>query len=67
MSITLLVADDHELVRSGIVSLLENTGIDVVAEAATGSEVVEKTREYKPDVVLLDIRLQDGDGLTALE
>jgi DNA-binding NarL/FixJ family response regulator len=67
MSIRLLVADDHELVRSGIVSLLANSGIEVVAEAATSNEVVAQAREHKPDVVLLDIRLRESDGLTALQ
>src|SRR3569833_4239347 len=67
MSIRLLVADDHELVRSGLVSLLKNTDIEIVGEAATADEVIEKTGECNPDVVLLDIRLRDSVGLTARE
>jgi DNA-binding NarL/FixJ family response regulator len=67
MAVRLLIADDHELVRSGIVSLVADSDIQVVGEAATGKETVQKTREQKPDVVLMDIRMNDGDGLTALE
>lgn len=67
MSVRLLIADDHELVRSGICSLVANTDIEVVAQAASGTETVKLAREHKPDVVLLDIRMNDGDGLSALE
>jgi len=64
--IKLLVADDHEVVRSGLKSLLGGTEIKVVAEVATGAEAVKYALESDPDVVLLDIRMPDGDGLTAL-
>ncbi len=67
MSIKLLIADDHEVVRSGLVSLLADTGIEVVAQASNGNEAVELARRYKPDVVLLDIRMPEADGLSALE
>lgn len=67
MSISLLVADDHEVVRSGLVNLLSGTSIDIVAEAKNGKEAVELTLEHKPNVVLMDIRMIDGDGLTALD
>lgn len=67
MGVRLLIADDHELVRSGINSLLEGTGIEVVAEAANGTETVRLAKQHNPDIVLLDIRMSDGDGLTALE
>lgn len=66
MVIRLLVADDHEVVRSGIRSLLADTEIEVIAEAATGETAVKLTMEHQPDVVLMDIRMPDGDGLTAL-
>jgi DNA-binding NarL/FixJ family response regulator len=62
----LLIADDHEVVRSGLKSLLHGTEIDVVAEAATGEDAVRKTMEFELDVVLLDIRMPKGDGLNAL-
>lgn len=67
MGVRLLIADDHELVRSGIASLVADSDIEIVGEAATGRQTVEMTREMHPDVVLLDIRMNDGDGLTALE
>ena len=66
MGIKLLVADDHDVVRTGIICLLQETDIDVVALASTGGEAVELTQQAKPDVVLLDVRMPGGDGLTAL-
>lgn len=67
MTIRVLVADDHEVVRSGIASLLENSDITIVGEAENGNEAVEKTEEFNPDVVLMDIRMSESDGLSALE
>jgi len=67
MGIRLLLADDHEVVRTGLASLLANTDIEVVAEARGGEEAVRLAKEHRPDVVLLDIRMADGDGLSALE
>ena len=66
MSIRILIADDHEVVRSGLKSLLAGTDIEVVAEASTGEEAISGVDEHEVDVVLLDIRMDDGDGLTAL-
>lgn len=67
MSIKVLVADDHEVVRSGLSSLLEGTDIKIVGEAKSGDEAVKMAAKTKPDVVLLDIRMPDSDGLVALE
>jgi len=67
MSISLIVADDHEVVRSGIVSLLEGTDISIVGEAANGDVAVELTTQHQPDAVLMDIRMLESDGLSALE
>ncbi|MCE9556538.1 MAG: response regulator transcription factor [Planctomycetes bacterium] len=67
MSINVLVADDHEVVRSGLASLLEGSDINIVAEAQNGEEAVDQTVRHKPDVVLLDIRMPGSDGLDALE
>jgi DNA-binding NarL/FixJ family response regulator len=64
--IKLLIADDHEVVRSGLKNMLAGTDIKVAAEVATGAEAVKYTLENDPDVALLDIRMPDGDGLTAL-
>jgi len=66
MTIKLLIADDHEVVRSGLKSLVANTDIRIVAEAATGSEAVRLALKHEPDVVLMDVRMPDGDGLTSL-
>lgn len=67
MSITVLVADDHEVVRTGLARLLADSEIEIVAEAGNGEEAVEQTKTHNPDVVLMDIRMPEGDGLTALE
>ena len=66
MSIRILIADDHEVVRSGLKSLVEGTDIEVVVEASTGEEACAAVDMHEVDVVLLDIRMDDGDGLTAL-
>ena len=66
-NIRLMIVDDHEVVRTGLQSLVEGTEIEVVATAASGSEAVKLAKQSKPDVVLLDIRMADGDGLTTLE
>jgi DNA-binding NarL/FixJ family response regulator len=64
--IQLLVADDQEIVRLGLKSLLTGTEIKVVAEAATGQVAVKLALEKDLDLVLLDVRMPEGDGLTAL-
>jgi two-component system response regulator DevR len=62
--ISLLLVDDHEVVRMGLRSLLEQTNdIRVAAEASTASEALAQARAVRPDVVLLDVRLPDGDGV----
>ena len=66
MSIKLLIADDHEVVRQGLKALFTGTDIKVVAEADTGDEAVKAALKLEPDVVLLDIRMPQVDGLTAL-
>jgi DNA-binding NarL/FixJ family response regulator len=67
MSIKVLVADDHEVVRRGLASLFTGTDLKIVGEAATADETVKQAVKIKPDVVLLDIRMGDSDGLDALE
>jgi DNA-binding NarL/FixJ family response regulator len=64
--IRLLIADDHEVLRAGLKSLLAGTEIKVIAEVATGQAAVKHALEHEVDVVLLDVRMPDGDGLTAL-
>lgn len=64
--IRILLADDHALVRTGIKHLLEETGdMEVVAEAADGSEAVFEFQRVQPDVVILDISMPVMDGLDA--
>jgi DNA-binding NarL/FixJ family response regulator len=64
--IRVLIADDHEVIRSGLKTLIAGTDIKVVGEVSTGGEAVKFALENDVDVVLLDIRMPDGDGLTAL-
>jgi two-component system response regulator DevR len=62
----LLVVDDHEVVRQGLVSLLDRREhFQVVAEAGTAAEAVEMTRKFEPDLVIMDVRLPDGSGIEA--
>jgi DNA-binding NarL/FixJ family response regulator len=66
MSVRVLVADDQSMVRAGFRLLLRSEAdIEVVAEAANGLEAIEKTERFKPDVVLMDIRMPTLDGLEA--
>jgi DNA-binding NarL/FixJ family response regulator len=64
--VRILVADDHEVVRSGLKNLLAGSEVKVVGEVSTGAAAVKYALENEVDVVLLDIRMPDGDGLTAL-
>jgi two-component system response regulator DevR len=62
----LLVVDDHEVVRQGLVALLDRRdGFEVVAEAGTVSEAVQQARRFEPDIVIMDVRLPDGSGVEA--
>jgi DNA-binding NarL/FixJ family response regulator len=67
MSIRLLICDDHTVIRTGLTSLLAGTDIEVVGEADSGKEALKQAQKVKPDVILLDIRMPDGDGLSTLE
>ena len=65
-AITVLVADDHDVVRRGICSLLATIDdIDVIGEAATGATATATAIELVPDVVLLDLQMPDGHGIDA--
>jgi DNA-binding NarL/FixJ family response regulator len=61
----LLIADDHEIVREGLRSLLELQGWKVVAEAVNGEDAVKKAKETNPDIAIIDIRLPGMDGIEA--
>jgi DNA-binding NarL/FixJ family response regulator len=60
-----VVADDQALVRTGFRMILAADGIEVVAEAADGGQAVDAVRRTRPDVVLMDIRMPEVDGLEA--
>lgn len=67
MSVKLLVCDDHEVIRTGLATLLAGTEIEIIGEAANGKDALKQALKLKPDVILLDIRMPDGDGLATLE
>jgi len=61
-----LVVDDHPMVRAGLRSMLTGDEVEVVAEAGSGAEAVERAVALGPDLVLLDVKLPDVDGLETL-
>ena len=66
MSIRILIADDQSLVRTGFRMILDaEPDLDVVGEAVNGREAVDKAKAAKPDVILMDIRMPDLDGIEA--
>lgn len=66
MSIRLLLADDHQIVRNGLRALLEKqTDVEVVGEAENGRMAVQSAQELKPDVVIIDITMPDLNGIEA--
>jgi len=65
--ITIVIADDHPMVRTGLRSMLSASRIRVVGEASNGEEALELVRKLKPHVVLMDIRMPVIDGIKALE
>ena len=65
-ALTILVVDDHEVVRQGLVALLgRRPGFQVVAEAGTVAEAIDGARRFQPDLVIMDVRLPDGSGIEA--
>jgi DNA-binding NarL/FixJ family response regulator len=66
-STTVLIADDHELVRKGLASLFKDSPVKICGEAASGDEAVRQARKLKPNVVLLDVRLGEADGLDVIK
>jgi DNA-binding NarL/FixJ family response regulator len=64
--ITILTVDDHPMFREGIASVIEGEAdVRLVAEAATGREAIERYREFRPDVTLMDIQMPDLNGIEA--
>ena len=67
-SIRVLIADDHLIVREGLRLILETAdGIELVGEATDGAEAVRLAKELQPGVILMDLRMPNVDGLTAIE
>jgi two-component system, response regulator PdtaR len=64
-SLKILIADDETLIAMSLTTMLQNIGHRVVARARSGQEAVEKAREFSPDLVLMDIKMNDMDGLEA--
>ena len=65
MSVKVLVADDHQILREGLVTILGKAGMTVVGEAADGRTVVRLARELKPNVVIMDIAMPELNGIEA--
>jgi DNA-binding NarL/FixJ family response regulator len=67
MTIKIVVADDHKLFRQGLIGLMRahDDLVEVVGEAASGQEAVQLAHQLRPDVILMDIQMPDGDGLKA--
>jgi DNA-binding NarL/FixJ family response regulator len=66
MTIRVMIADDHAVVRAGIAAMIANQpDITVVAEASDGTEAVERYAVHRPDVVLMDLRMPQLDGIAA--
>ena len=67
MTIRVLVVDDHELLRAGLVTVLaSDPAIEVVAQAPDGPTAVRLAMDLRPDVVLMDVEMPGGDGITAI-
>ncbi len=68
MSVRILVTDDHPVVRAGLSGMLSGEpDFEVVGEAGNGKEALALTSELRPDVVLMDLRMPEMDGVTAIE
>lgn len=66
--IKLLIADDHLIIRQGLRLILETeTDFELIGEASDGAEALKLCKKLKPDVVLMDLRMPNMDGLTAIE
>ncbi|MFA9418884.1 MAG: response regulator [Gammaproteobacteria bacterium] len=67
MKLKVLLIDDHRLFREGLQSLLQRRNIEVLAAVGDGSEGTKLTRELRPDIVLLDMRMPVNDGISVLK
>jgi DNA-binding NarL/FixJ family response regulator len=64
-TLRVLLVDDHDLFRTGLRNLLEEQGLEIVGEAATGSEAIFQVRELTPDVVVMDLNMPSMGGVEA--
>ncbi|SJN12654.1 putative two-component system response regulator [Leucobacter sp. 7(1)] len=64
---TVVIADDHAMIREGLRMILERQGIRVVGEASDGAAAVRNARALRPDVVLMDLRMPGTDGIAATQ
>src|SRR5262245_30796723 len=68
MPVRLIIADDHPVVRGGLLGMLAAApDFEVVGEAATGAEAVALAERHRPDVVLMDLRMPQMDGVAAIQ
>ena len=66
MTVRVVIVDDHDVLRAGLSTVLGlDPDIEVVGEAADGTTAVQKARDLQPDVVLMDVQMPGGDGITA--
>ena len=65
LPLKVLLVDDHQIVRAGLRTIISRAGIEVVGEAGTAAAAIEEAARLEPDVVLMDVRLPDGSGVTA--
>lgn len=66
MSVKIIIADDHKIMRDGLRNMLEKeSGLEVVAEAKNGREAIQLTEQLRPDIVIMDISMDDLNGMDA--
>ncbi|HID50052.1 MAG TPA: response regulator, partial [Chromatiales bacterium] len=67
-AIKLLVVDDSRIMRDAMAEMFaDDSGIEIVGEAVTGIDALEGIRQYRPDVITLDVAMPEMDGITALK
>jgi len=66
MSLTVILADDHPLIRSGVEAALAGSGVDILASVGTGAEALAAIARCNPDVAILDVSMPEGTGIEVL-
>ncbi|MGE0609732.1 MAG: response regulator [Pirellulales bacterium] len=67
MSIKVMIVDNHELVRVGLVTLLKDADMDVVGQAADSASAIALAEKKRPHIAVVDVRMREGDGIDAIE